>query len=534
VPDLAVRVTSLDTALNAGADRFDPDAVEAARTAMGRVGSRFSQGADKTVVALAGATGSGKSTLFNALSGIQIAQAGPRRPTTSEAMACVWGAEGVDELLDWLEVPRRNRVSRETVLDADRESSLHGLVLLDLPDHDSTEVSNRVEVDRLVELVDLLVWVVDPQKYADDALHSRYLKRLSGHSAVMLVVLNQVDKLDADEIEACTRDLRRLLDADGLDAVPLLTTSARHGDGVEELRAAIARAVRYQLASVERAAADLEAAGRRLMKNLGGTEGDPDAVPGTAELVDSLAGASGIPVVLDAVAAGYRRRGSERVAWPVRRWAGQLRRDPLRRLRLETVREDAEQLARAARPTPTPAQRSRVDLAVREAAATASAGLPPAWGEAVKRAGNVRGDELTRSLDEAVLGVELPESSPAWWSLVWGVQMLLAWVAGLGLFWLVGLFLVNVAAGGTLPVPSLGPVPWALIMAAGALGLGAGLGSLAVAGVATDARRRREVVADQFHAAVGRVAQERVVAPIGAVLRDHRIAREALEPVPAD
>jgi energy-coupling factor transporter ATP-binding protein EcfA2 len=501
---------------------------------MGRVGSRFSQGTDKTVVALAGATGSGKSTLFNALAGIQIAQAGPRRPTTSEPMACVWGTEGVDELLDWLEVPPRNRVSRETVLDADRETTLHGLVLLDLPDHDSTEVTNRVEVDRLVDLVDLLVWVVDPQKYADDALHSRYLKRLSGHSAVMLVVLNQIDKLDEDEIEACTRDLRRLLDADGLPAVPLLTASARRGDGVDELRAAIARAVRYQLASVERAAADLEAAGRRLRADLGGSEGDPDAVPGATDLVDALAGASGVPVVLDAVAAGYRRRGAGRVAWPVQRWAALARRDPLRRLRLETVREDAEQLARAARPAPTPAQRSRVDLAVREATAAAAAGLPPAWAESVKRAGNVRGEELTASLDEAVLAVELPEATPVWWTAVWCLQMGIAWVAGLGLFWLFGLFLVDVVAGGTLPVPSLGPIPWALVAAAGGLGLGAGVGALAVAAVDADARRRRDAVAEQFQAAIRRVAQEKVIAPIAAVLRDHRVAREALAPAAVD
>ena len=49
---------------------------------------------------------------------------------------------------------------------------------MDLPDHDSTEVSHHLEVDRLVELADLLVWVLDPQKYADAALHDRYLAPL--------------------------------------------------------------------------------------------------------------------------------------------------------------------------------------------------------------------------------------------------------------------------------------------------------------------------------------------------------------------
>ena len=56
---------------------------------------------------------------------------------------------------------------------------MRGVVLLDLPDHDSTEVSHHLEVDRLVQLADLLVWVLDPQKYADAAIHDRYLAPLA-------------------------------------------------------------------------------------------------------------------------------------------------------------------------------------------------------------------------------------------------------------------------------------------------------------------------------------------------------------------
>ena len=68
-------------------------------------------------------------------------------------------------------------------------------MLLDLPDHDSTEVAHHVEVDRLVELADLLVWVLDPQKYADAAVHERYLKPLASHRDIMLVVLNHIDEV---------------------------------------------------------------------------------------------------------------------------------------------------------------------------------------------------------------------------------------------------------------------------------------------------------------------------------------------------
>ena len=114
------------------------------------------------------------------LTGLDLSAVGVRRPTTSWATACVWGTEGAD---------RAARVARHPAappghprLDArhpaGEDNELDGVVLLDLPDHDSTEVSHHLEVDRLVQLADLLVWVLDPQKYADAAIHDRYLAPL--------------------------------------------------------------------------------------------------------------------------------------------------------------------------------------------------------------------------------------------------------------------------------------------------------------------------------------------------------------------
>ena len=120
---------------------------------------------------------------------------------------------------------------------ADRE--LQGLVLLDLPDHDSTEVSHHLEVERLVKLADVIVWVLDPQKYADAAIHDRFLRPLSAHADVMMVVLNHIDEIPADEVDAALADVRRLLEHDGLGGVPVFATSAARGDGLDELRAAI-------------------------------------------------------------------------------------------------------------------------------------------------------------------------------------------------------------------------------------------------------------------------------------------------------
>ncbi|WP_181410944.1 GTPase [Nocardioides humi] len=58
-----------------------------------RASGRLGRSSAHTVVAIAGATGSGKSTTFNALAGTELSAAGAQRPTTSVATALVWSDE---------------------------------------------------------------------------------------------------------------------------------------------------------------------------------------------------------------------------------------------------------------------------------------------------------------------------------------------------------------------------------------------------------------------------------------------------------
>src|SRR3954447_22340566 len=175
--DIGDRIEGLEAALVASRGRLPDALLDESRAVVDRAASRLRLSADHTVVALAGATGSGKSSTFNALSGLELAAVGVRRPTTSWATACVWGKEGAEELLEWLGIPSRHQVTRDSMLSkADEDVEMRGVVLLDLPDHDSTEVSHHLEVHRLVQLADMLVWVLDPQKYADAAIHDRFLK----------------------------------------------------------------------------------------------------------------------------------------------------------------------------------------------------------------------------------------------------------------------------------------------------------------------------------------------------------------------
>jgi energy-coupling factor transporter ATP-binding protein EcfA2 len=330
------RLSALADAVALAEGRLDEELVSPARAAVAKAGARLGLGVETTVVALAGPTGAGKSSLFNALAGEELTQVGRRRPTTSAAAAAVWG-DGAGPLLDWLEVPRRHRLDGRAADGA----ALGDLVLLDLPDFDSVERSHRVEVDRLLELVDLVAWVVDPQKYADAAWHDGYLRRLGGYDEAMAVVLNQADVLEPDALAAARADLARLLERDGLGRVPVLAVSAATGAGLADLRRLLAERAAAREAAVARLAADVDSATARLRATCGGDAGRIGRRE-HARLLRALEDAAGVPTVVAAVERAHRRRGSLAAGWPFARWLGRLRPDPLRRLRLGG--EPAEQV----------------------------------------------------------------------------------------------------------------------------------------------------------------------------------------------
>ena len=103
--DAGVRLVDHLQALSEAVDlcdgRVDSDALDEARRVVDQADRRAGDSGSATVVALAGATGSSKSSIFNLVR--HHFGNGRRRPTTAHAMACSWGEESAEELLDWLQ-----------------------------------------------------------------------------------------------------------------------------------------------------------------------------------------------------------------------------------------------------------------------------------------------------------------------------------------------------------------------------------------------------------------------------------------------
>ncbi|WP_372593146.1 GTPase [Actinotalea sp.] len=526
---LTERLAALDEAVALGGTAVPPSLSEDAARVTARAGERLRLSERHTVVALAGATGSGKSSLTNALVGKEIARVDVRRPTTAHALAAVSGAEGVDPLLDWLGV--RERV--------DLAAPMHGegLVLLDLPDHDSVEVAHRLEAERLVELVDLMVWVLDPQKYADEAVH-RYLRALARHAGVMLVVLNQVDRLDAADRAAALADLRRLLATDGLAQVPVLAVSARTGEGVEALRQALEAAASQRVAARTRMEADVAVVADRLVAACATGRSAPVASGPDAALVEAFGQAAGVPRVVAAVRGSWVREARRATGWPPTRWLAGLRADPMRRLHLGR-RVDPGHGRRAATaevpvapdhtslPPAGPAQVAQAHAAARRWTDAATTGLPDDW-VVLARAEVGTLDRLSDDLDRAVAGAALDRPRrPLWWSALGLLQGVLLATTLVGGLWLLALMALGALALAVPDPPRWGEVPVpTLALVGGALAglLVAGLGRLLAS---VGGRRAARRATSTLRTAVAEVARHRVTDPVTAVVDRHLRCREA-------
>ncbi|ALE06480.1 ABC transporter [Arthrobacter sp. ERGS1:01] len=520
---LARRLEALNEARELGEGRLADAALQRAYDVLERASSRRSLSADHTVVGFFGATGSGKSSLFNAVAGTDAARVAVRRPTTSEPLAMVWGAAGSAPLLDWLEITDR----REGTPVPELADDAGGLVLLDLPDFDSVQLANRETVARLAGQVDVLVWVVDPQKYADAAIHNDFIRPFSTHAAVTLVVLNQIDRLAPAEVAPVTESLAAILDRDGLAKVTVLPVSAVTGTGIRELRGRVAAVARAKAAQSARLAADVVVAAR----DLGEASGAGDAAGVHQEdrkaLVRGLEQAAHVETVVSAVRASHRLDATRQTGWPVTRWLSRFRKDPLRRLSLR--REGDSGVNRTSLPPAGVAEQAQLDSAVRTFAEAASEGSPGPWRAAIRAAARSNRPGLPDALDQAVAATDVKANARAWWWPVFSIfQWLALFAAVAGLGWLGVLALLGYFQ---MPVPAAPrvegwPVPTLLVAAGVVLGIFLAVTSKFLA--AAGARGRARLARKRLRENVGATAETLVVEPVEAEIARYRAFRNAL------
>ena len=524
--DVSARLDALSAAVEAARGRIDDEALAPAAELAERASGRLRLSGEHTIVVLAGATGSGKSALFNALTDLDLAGVGVRRPTTSWALACAWGPEGAQGLLEWMGIPARHQVSRLSMLDRSAEDQkLDGLVLLDLPDHDSTEVEHHLEMDRLVNYADVLVWVLDPQKYADAAIHDRYIRPMASFKEVTVVVLNQIDRIPYEQRARALSDVRRILDDEGLQGVTVIGASATRGDGIDDLKRELAQRIRAKKSAKSRLASDITAAANGLAE-LGGTSEGPGIGPVDCDALDNaLLECVGVPQLVEAIEASTRRRAARLTGWPVTRWLVR-RSDPLQDLGIDPHRS-ISRLARASEvPGEANVQRAQAETAVRDFAEKASVGLARPWRDAVRGVSTSRADDIVIALDRAIIRADVAVAGSAvWWRVVNVLQWLalIAFVVGLG--WSGLQLLADNTDAAVRDAPEVAGYRLPVLLAAGGLVVGIGLAALSRMLGWVTARVRARRAERALTEAIEEVADTRVIQPVEAELEAYEVFR---------
>lgn len=169
------------------------------------------------LVALAGGTGAGKSSVINALAGSSIAKVSALRPTTQTL--CVYHHHDI--------TPDRlpEVITREANFVSHDRPELRTKVVVDTPDLDSFVIEHRALTKALLKAAGLVVYVFSPEKYLEERTWS-VLREEQVFSA-SVAVLNKVDLVRApEERELVVADLRRRFADLGLSDIRIFQTSA--------------------------------------------------------------------------------------------------------------------------------------------------------------------------------------------------------------------------------------------------------------------------------------------------------------------
>lgn len=289
-----------------------------------------------------GSTGSGKSTIVNALLGTPLTRVGVIRPTTRQPILVHapvdvgWFAS--DRVLPGLsrvrgtvsdpgthasaagDTPAASRITELMLLGHERMPA--SLALIDAPDIDSVADENRALAAQLLAAADLWLFVTTANRYAD-AVPWRLLDDAAARSVTVAVVLNRVPPGAVDDVLPDLRDMlaqRNLAEApvfvieeQPLDDLGMLPPSAVAeardwltgiaGDRAERTRIA-ARTLSGAIADLDRRVGEIADARQAQLDWLDGVDANVEAEYETA-----------ISAVDDATRDGALLRGEVLARW---------------------------------------------------------------------------------------------------------------------------------------------------------------------------------------------------------------------------
>jgi GTP-binding protein EngB required for normal cell division len=228
--DVVELLDALDLVLARGADVVESERLAEASEIVHRIRDRRGFHGETLVLGLIGGTGSGKSSLLNAVAGAPLASVSALRPHTDRPVAWIpaGAAPSLLELLDAAGIIDRHVHDRRA-----------DVALLDLPDIDSVAAEHRRSVESLLPEMDGVLWLLDPDKYRDATLHRGFLAPLARYRDQFAFVLNKIDVIPEQQRGAIVADLREALQRDGYGDPVILVTAAdpRHGEpiGIDEV-----------------------------------------------------------------------------------------------------------------------------------------------------------------------------------------------------------------------------------------------------------------------------------------------------------
>ena len=142
--------------------------------------SLFEMGDRPLVVAFFGGTGVGKSSLLNRLAGEVVAQSSAERPTSREITFYLHESVTLSRLPAELPVDRIKQASHSN-------DKYKNVLWVDMPDFDSVESANRDLVNDWLPHIDLLAYVVNPERYRDDSGWRLLLVNAGRHAWVFVI-----------------------------------------------------------------------------------------------------------------------------------------------------------------------------------------------------------------------------------------------------------------------------------------------------------------------------------------------------------